>query len=125
MPQAALGVRRSRLKLSNSGTLNNCNRPPSSTRVPMNNHPASPMPRTPITGPSANSAQAANMIAPAASAAVHSRVNAGFRSARFHDSIGPTAMAAIIGTINGIKTALKNGGPTEILPPPMASNNSG
>ena len=35
------------------------------------------------------------------------------------------AMAAIIGTINGIKTALKNGGPTEILPPPMASNNSG
>ena len=72
------------------------------------------MPITPMNGPSATKAQVASMTRPANPMAAHRRVNAGFRSALFHDSMGPTAMAAIIGIIKGSKTDKKTGGPTHM-----------
>ena len=47
------------------------------------------------------------------------------KSARFHDSIGPTAMATTMGVISGKNTELKKGGPTDTLPISSASAISG
>src|SRR3546814_814954 len=45
--------------------------------------------------------------------------------ADFQLATGPTAMSNSAGTISGMKTALKYGGPTESLPNPSASMKSG
>jgi hypothetical protein len=83
------------------------------------------MPARAKSGPSATTAQATTAAAANAAKATHSRVRAGPSSPRFQVSSGPTAMDATMGAIKGRKTALKNGGPTETLPPPTASRNSG
>src|SRR3546814_18033727 len=45
--------------------------------------------------------------------------------ADFQLATGPTAMSSSAGTISGMKTALKYGGPTESLPNPSASMKNG
>ena len=47
------------------------------------------------------------------------------RSPRFQASIEPNGTATSSGTISGTKVALKKGGPTEILLPPIVSRTSG
>ena len=54
-----------------------------------------------------------------------SRDSAAPRSPRFQASSGPTAAATSSGTTSGTKVSRKKGGPTETLPPPMASSSSG
>src|SRR5690606_22484625 len=47
------------------------------------------------------------------------------QSSRFQFATGPKATVSSSGTINGTNTALKYGGPTEILPSSSTSRNSG
>jgi len=60
----------------------------------------------------------------AASAQRSSTASSG-RLARFQRASGPTPMRKSAGAISGANVASKNGGPTEILPPPTASSTSG
>ena len=56
-------------------------------------------------------------IAAATNAAHHSRIRAGAKAARFHDSTGPIDIAKNSGIASGSTVELKNGAPTLICAP--------
>ena len=96
-----------------------------SVRVPTTSHAAKPLPSTDQkVAPSTKNELATMTITVTPNATTNWR-NARPKSPRFHAINGPMAITTTIGTMRGINTALKNGGPTDTLPPPTASRNNG
>ena len=125
MPQAPRGRLRASVRLLAKGARNNAMRSANWTIVPATSQPASAMPKAAGTWEPAAMNQVTVAMANATAAAALSRAITGARSARFHGSKAPMTQASRTGTMIGTKVALKNGGPTDTLPPPNASRISG
>ena len=124
-PQVERGRPRARANAVLTGTLSSPVRSMRSVTAPAMTNKASPIANGTRIGPPPSAAKVTAMEITATAAAPISRCATPNRSPRFHAISGPNGMASSSGTNSGPNVQLKNGAPTEIFSPVMASSASG